>query len=305
MAGVTDRAFRETAVSFGAAYTATEMISAKGVEMGNKESLEMLKVEKNGAPIAVQLFGNSATCMAAAAAAAAEFSPDFIDINMGCPAPKIVKGGSGSALMKEPELACEIVRAVSESVNIPVTVKIRKGWDSQHENAVQLAAMLEQAGAAAITVHGRTRQEMFSGTVDYEVIRRVKDAVKIPVIGNGDITDEASAAKMLEKTGCDAIMIGRGAFGNPWLFARINAYLNTSNMLLPPTINEKAAVMLKHIEKAVKYKGEKIAMKEARRQAAYYTKGIKGGAHYRRLISGVETYDALVEITYKMLKENL
>ncbi len=303
MAGVTDRAFRETAVSFGAAYTATEMISAKGIQMSNRESLSMLEIEKSTAPIAIQLFGDDPGIVADAAVRATEFSPDIIDINMGCPAPKIVNNGSGSALMKDAKKAGKIVREVVSKVNIPVTVKIRKGWDDD-TNLVNFAKTLEDAGAAAITVHGRTRAEMFKGEADLNAVKTVKQSVKIPVIGNGDITDVKKAAEMLEKTGCDAIMIGRGACGNPWLFREINAYLKDGSIIPPPTLDEKLTVMLRHIKKSVEYKGEKMAIKEARRQSAYYIKGIKNGAKYRNALSSINTYDELAEIAYMISKEN-
>ncbi len=303
MAGVTDRAFRETAVNFGAAYTATEMISAKGIQMSNRESLSMLEIEKSPCPIAIQLFGDDPGIVADAAVRATEFSPDIIDINMGCPAPKIVNNGSGSALMKDAKKAGKIVREVVSKVNIPVTVKIRKGWDDD-ANLVNFAKTLEDAGAAAITVHGRTRAEMFKGEADLNAVKTVKRSVKIPVIGNGDITDVKKAAEMLEKTGCDAIMIGRGACGNPWLFREINAYLKDGSIIPPPTLDEKLTVMLRHIKRSVEYKGEKMAIKEARRQAAYYIKGIKNGAKYRNALSSINTYEELTEIAYMISKEN-
>ncbi len=303
MAGVTDRAFRETAVSFGAAYTATEMISAKGIQMSNRESLSMLEIEKSPAPIAIQLFGDDPGIVADAAVRATEFSPDIIDINMGCPAPKIVNNGSGSALMKDAKKAGKIVSAVVSKVNIPVTVKIRKGWDND-TNLVNFAKTLEDAGAAALTVHGRTRAEMFKGEADLNAVKTVKQSVKIPVIGNGDITDVKKAAEMLEKTGCDAIMIGRGACGNPWLFREINAYLKDGSIIPPPSLDEKLTVMLRHIKRSVEYKGEKMAIKEARRQSAYYIKGIKNGAKYRNALSSINTYEELTEIAYMISKEN-
>ncbi len=304
MAGVTDRAFREIATDFGAAYTASEMISAKGIQMHNKASIEMLNIEKSKAPIAIQLFGDDENIIANAAETALKYSPDIIDINMGCPTPKIVNNGSGAALMKDIKKASRIIETLVATIDIPVTVKIRKGWDSDSENAVDFAKAMEQAGASAITIHGRTKQQMFSGTVDYSMIYKVKHAVNIPVIGNGDITDASSAIKMLEKTGCDAIMIGRGAMGNPWIFRDINAYLNNCTIAPAPSLIDKMTVMLRHIQKAVEYKGESIAMKEARRQASYYTKGVTGGAKYRREISNVKTYNELVDITYKILKDN-
>ena len=223
---------------------------------------------------------------------------------MGCPAPKVAMNGGGASLMKDPQLAGRIVRAVRDAVDIPVTVKIRKGWDDSCVNAVELAKILEANGADAIAIHGRTRQQMYSGTVDLDIIRAVKKAVRIPVIGNGDITDIVSAANMLEYTGCDAVMIGRGAFGNPWLFRQINAYLDSGIVIPPPSLEEKMTVMLRHIAKMVEYKGEYTAMREARRHAAYYTKGLRGGAKFRAQMSSLETYDDLKEITFRIVKEN-
>ena len=233
-----------------------------------------------------------------------EFHPNIIDINMGCPAPKIAMNGGGASLMKNPKLAGEIVKAVSNAVDIPVTVKIRKGWDDESITAVELAQIAEKNGASAITVHGRTRMQMYSGKVDYNIIAKVKKAVDIPVIANGDITDEQSAAIMLEKTNADAIMIGRGALGNPWIFRRINAYLSECRVLPDVSINEKMAVMLKHIQKIIEYKGEYTAMREARHHAAYYTKGIRGGAALRKEISTFEHFEQLEELAYKIAKEN-
>ncbi len=304
MAGVTDKAFREIAVSYGAGYSATEMISAKGIIMHNKNSLELLNIEKSSAPIAIQLFGEDGSIIAQAAEIAKDFNPAIIDINMGCPAPKIVNNGAGAALMKDIRKAADIVKTVVSHVDIPVTVKIRKGWDDNNVNAVDFAKAVENAGAAAIAVHGRTRQQMYSGCVDYEIIAKVKNAVSIPVIGNGDITDISSAVKMLENTNCDAIMVGRGAMGNPWIFQEINAYLNDCTIIPRPSVIEKMTVMLKQIKNAVQYKGEYVAMKEARSQASYYTKGLPGGAKYRRSISSVNTYDDLVEIVHQIIKEN-
>ena len=274
MAGIADRAFRELCINYGAGYTVTEMVSSKGLTMGDKKSKELLTLGETENPAGAQIFGDDPEIMAQAAQKCLEFRPDIIDINMGCPAPKIAMNGGGASLMKNPKLAGEIVKAVSDAVNIPVTVKIRKGWDDESITAVELAQIAEKNGASAITVHGRTRMQMYSGKVDYDIIAKVKKAVDIPVIANGDITDEQSAAIMLEKTNADAIMIGRGALGNPWIFRRINAYLSECRVLPDVSINEKMAVMLKHIQKIIEYKGEYTAMREARHHAAYYTKGI-------------------------------
>lgn len=304
MAGVTDMAFRELCTLFGAAYTVTEMVSSKGLVMGDKKSAMLLTLGKEEKTAGAQIFGDDPDIMAKAAVKCLAFSPSIIDINMGCPAPKVAMNGGGASLMKDPQLAGRIVRAVRDAVDIPVTVKIRKGWDDSCVNAVELAKILEANGADAIAIHGRTRQQMYSGTVDLDIIRAVKMAVRIPVIGNGDITDIVSAANMLEYTGCDAVMIGRGAFGNPWLFRQINAYLDSGIVIPPPSLEEKMTVMLRHIAKMVEYKGEYTAMREARRHAAYYTKGLRGGAKFRAQMSSLETYDDLKEITFRIVKEN-
>lgn len=304
MAGIADRAFRELCINFGAGYTVTEMVSAKGLTMGDKKSSELLTLGEIENPAGAQIFGDDPQIMAEAAVKCLDFHPQIIDINMGCPAPKIAMNGGGASLMKSPKLAGEIVKAVSEAVSVPVTVKIRKGWDDESVTAVELAQIAEQNGASAITVHGRTRMQMYSGKVDYDIIAKVKKAVSIPVIGNGDITDEQSATIMLEKTNCDAIMIGRGALGNPWIFRKINAYLSECRVLPEVGINEKMVVMLKHIQKIIEYKGEYTAMREARHHAAYYTKGIRGGAALRKEISTFEHFEQLEELAYKIAKEN-
>lgn len=304
MAGIADRAFRELCINYGAGYTVTEMVSSKGLTMGDKKSKELLTLGEIENPAGAQIFGDDPEIMAQAAKKCLEFHPDIIDINMGCPAPKIAMNGGGASLMKNPKLAGEIVKAVSDAVDIPVTVKIRKGWDDESITAVEIAQIAEKNGASAITVHGRTRMQMYSGKVDYDIIAKVKKAVDIPVIANGDVTDEQSAAIMLEKTNADAIMIGRGALGNPWIFRRINAYLSECRVLPDVSINEKMAVMLKHIQKIIEYKGEYTAMREARHHAAYYTKGIRGGAALRKEISTFEHFEQLEELAYKIAKEN-
>lgn len=304
MAGIADRAFRELCINYGAGYTVSEMVSSKGLTMGDKKSGELLTLGEIENHAGVQIFGDNPEIMAQAAKMCIKYHPNIIDINMGCPAPKIAMNGGGASLMKNPLLAGEIIKAVSKAVDIPVTVKIRKGWDDENITAVELAKIAEKNGAAAITVHGRTRMQMYSGKVDYDIIAKVKKAVDIPVIANGDIVDEQSAAIMFEKTNCDAIMIGRGALGNPWIFRRINAYLNECRVLPDVSINEKMVVMLKHIQKIIEYKGEYTAMREARHHAAYYTKGIRGGAALRKEISTFEHFEQLEELAYKIAKEN-
>lgn len=302
MAGIADLAFRELCVQYGAAYTVSEMVSSKGLTMGDKKSAQLLTLG-NDRPAGAQIFGDDPEIMAKAAVKCLDFNPDIIDINMGCPAPKIAMNGGGASLMKKPELAYEITKAVVQAVDIPVTVKIRKGWDEESVNAVEMAELAEKAGASAVAVHGRTRQQMYSGSVDFDIITQVKKAVGIPVIANGDIKDEQSAAIMLEKTNADAIMIGRGALGNPWVFSKINAYLDECRVLPEPSVTQKMAVMLKHIQKIIEYKGEYTAMREARHHAAYYTKGMRGGAKLRAEIGKLERFEQLQELSYKILKE--
>ena len=304
MAGIADRAFRELCINYGAGYVVTEMVSSKGLTMNDKKSKELLTLGDNEHPAAAQIFGDTPEIMAQAAIKCLDFKPDVIDINMGCPAPKIASNGGGASLMKNPQLASEIVKAVKNAVDIPVTVKIRKGWDDDSVNAVELARLCEKSGADAIAIHGRTRVQMYSGRVDYDIIANVKQAVDIPVIGNGDIIDEQSAAIMLEKTNCDGIMIGRGALGNPWLFRRLSAYLNECRVLPDVSVSEKMVVMLKHVQKIIDYKGEYIAMREARHHAAYYTKGLRGGAALRKEISSFEKYEQLEELAFKIAKDN-
>lgn len=302
MAGIADLAFRELCVQYGAAYTVSEMVSSKGLTMGDKKSAQLLTLG-NDRPAGAQIFGDDPEIMAKAAVKCLDFNPDIIDINMGCPAPKIAMNGGGASLMKKPELAYEITKAVVQAVDIPVTVKIRKGWDEESVNAVEMAELAEKAGASAVAVHGRTRQQMYSGSVDFDIIAQVKKAVGIPVIANGDIKDEQSAAIMLEKTNADAIMIGRGALGNPWVFSKINAYLDECRVLPEPSVTQKMAVMLKHIQKIIEYKGEYTAMREARHHAAYYTKGMRGGAKLRAEIGKLERFEQLQELSYKIIKE--
>ncbi len=282
LAGVADRAMREICREYGACWTVGEMTSSKGLSFGSKKSEELLEIGEAERPTAVQLFGSEPETMAQAAEMALEHKPEAIDINFGCPVPKVAGNGGGSALMKDPELAGRIVEAVVRAVDIPVTVKFRAGWDSEHTNAVEFAKICEKAGAAALTVHGRTRMQMFAPPVDLDIIRRVKEAVNIPVIGNGDVDSPQAAKRMYDETGCDLVMVGRGAMGNPWLFRRIEHYIKTGELLPEPSPEERMAVLKKHVELLCKYKGEYVGMREARKHSSWYIKGMRGAAEFRR-----------------------
>lgn len=301
MAGVADRAFREICVEMGACYAVGEMASAKGLLHQNRKTAELLALSQAERPAAVQLFGDDPESMAAAARLTLEFGPDALDINMGCPAPKIAGGGAGAALMKTPALAAEIIRAVCGASCVPVTVKLRKGWDETAPNAAELALLAEQNGAAALCVHGRTRVQMYAPPVDLAAIAEVKRAVKIPVIGNGDVTDIASAVKMYDGTGCDLVMIGRGALGAPWIFRQLREYFLRGLVLPEPELDEKMAVMLRHIRLACEYKTERVAMREARSHAAWYLKGMRGAAALRRRAGQLEYFEQLEALAKDVL----
>ena len=260
----------------------------------------MLDISEWEKPVAVQLFGHEPKILSEIAYKAEDAGADIIDINMGCPAPKIVNNGDGSAIMKTPHLVGEIVEAVATSVSVPVTVKIRKGWDETLINAVEVAKIAESAGASLITVHGRTRKQFYSGVADLEIIKKVKDAVKIPVIGNGDITDGESARNMLEKTGCNGIMIGRAAQGNPWIFKEVREYLENGDIIPPPSLFERCEMMRKHIELICEFKGERVGISEARKHMAWYIKGVRGGARLREEIFKAKTKDDMLEIIKKL-----
>ena len=304
LAGVADRAFRELCRGYGAAYTVCEMASAKGISLGDKKSAELLSLTETERPAGSQIFGNSPETMAIAAKKALEYNPDFIDINMGCPAPKVASSGGGALLMKDPVLAASIVKAVAEVSTVPVTVKMRSGWDDNNINAVALAKRCEDAGAAAITVHGRTKVQMYAPPVNTDIIRQVKQAVSIPVIGNGDVVDGLSAARLMEETGCDMVMVGRGALGRPWVFSQINAYLDHEVILPDPPVVERMRVMLKHIEALCQYKGERVGIREARKHAAWYTKGLHGAANYRARIGLISSIEELQQIALELIEQN-
>ena len=302
MAGVSDRAYRELCVRFGAAYCVSEMVSSKALSFNSKKSEELMEISDLERPCGIQIFGDDPKCMADAAKHALENKPDIIDINMGCPAPKISSNGSGSALMKNPRLCGEIGKAVTAVTDIPVTVKIRKGWDDDSVNAVEVAKICESAGAAAITVHGRTRQQYYKPPVDYDIIKAVRESVSVPVIANGDIDNAERAKEVMDITGCDLVMIGRATLGNPWIFSQINAYLENPNVKIhTPDLEERLGVMIEHIGKMVEYKGEHMAMLQARKLVVGYFKGMKGAAALRNEAGKIKTLDDLYELRQKAL----
>ena len=296
MAGVTDLPFRVLCREQGAGCVVTEMVSAKAVLYNNKNTRELLQIDPAERPAAVQLFGSEPDIMAEIAARLEEGPYDYIDVNMGCPVPKIVNNGEGSALMKNPERAKEVLTAMVRAVKKPVTVKFRKGVNDLSVNAVEFAKMAESCGVAAVAVHGRTREQYYSGKADWDIIRQVKEAVRIPVIGNGDIFTPEDAGRMLKETGCDGIMVARGAKGNPWLFGRINHYLDTGEVLPGPSMAEIKAMILRHGRMLVQFKGEGGAMREMRGHMAWYTKGMPHSATLRNEINQVETLEGFVEL---------
>ena len=296
MAGVTDLPFRVLCREQGAGCVVTEMVSAKAVLYNNKNTRELLQIDPAECPAAVQLFGSEPDIMAEIAARLEEGPYDYIDVNMGCPVPKIVNNGEGSALMKNPERAKEVLTAMVKAVKKPVTVKFRKGFNDLSVNAVEFAKMAESCGVAAVAVHGRTREQYYSGKAAWDIIRQVKEAVRIPVIGNGDIFTPEDAGRMLKETGCDGIMVARGAKGNPWLFGRINHYLDTGEVLPGPSMAEIKAMILRHGRMLVQFKGEGVAMREMRGHMAWYTKGMPHSATLRNEINQVETLEGFVEL---------
>ena len=293
MAGVTDLPFRLLCKEQGCGLTVTEMVSAKAILYHNRNTEELLRTEPAEQPVAVQLFGSDPAIMAEIAAQVAEGPYAIIDVNMGCPVPKIMKNGEGSALMRDPRKAQAVLAAMVKAVKKPVTVKFRKGFDEGSVNAVEFAKMAESCGVAAVAVHGRTREQYYSGKADWEIIRRVKEAVKIPVIGNGDIFTPEDGARMLSKTGCDGIMVARGAKGNPWIFSRLNHYLETGELLPGPDGKEIREMILRHSRMLAQYKGEKPAMRQMRGHVAWYTKGLPNSAAMRNEINQVETMEEL------------
>lgn len=303
MAGVADRAMREICIKHGAAFTVGELTSARGITLGDKKSAALLSCSESERPFGSQLFGSEPEIMAGAARAALRFNPDFIDINMGCPAPKVAGNGGGSALMREPRLAAQIVKAVVKAINVPVTVKMRTGWDNEHINAPELALLCEESGAAAITVHGRTRPQMYAPGVDYKTIAAVKKSVSVPVIGNGDVTDGKSAKHMYEATGCDFVSVGRAAQGNPFIFEEINAFLSGKSYE-PPGLEKRFEVMLEQISLMSRYKDPHIAILESRKHTAWYMHGLEGAAALRRMCGEISSMSDIEVIIQKALEQN-
>ena len=299
MAGVTDMAYRILCKRQGCGLTYTEMVSAKGMHYKSENTEELLQLSEEELPAAVQIFGSDPGILAETAVEVEKRGAALIDINMGCPTPKIVKNGDGSALMQRPELIEKIVEQVSSSIKIPLTIKIRRGWDEASINAVEIAKIAEAAGAAAITVHGRTREQFYTGKADWSIIKKVKAAVKIPVIGNGDVFAPQDAAAMLDQTGCDAVMIGRGAEGNPWIFKRTVEYLKSGLLLPEPSPEERIDKIIEHLEMTVAFKGESTGVKEMRKHAAWYLKGLPGSAYIKteifKLINAQNVKALLIE----------
>ena len=296
MAGVTDLPFRLLCKEQGAALVCTEMVSAKAILYNNKNTKALLEMHPDEAPVSLQLFGSDPEIISEMAKRIEELPFAILDINMGCPVPKVVNNGEGSALMKNPKLAGEIVSAVSKAIKKPVTVKIRTGFDKDHINAVEMAKIMEDSGAAAVAVHGRTREQFYSGEADWDIIARVKEAVSIPVIGNGDVTDCESADKLLKQTGCDGIMIGRAARGNPWIFSQVTAFLEDGTILPPPTSEERKAMILRHGRLQLEYKGEYTGVREMRKHVSWYTAGMPHSAQLRQRVNAVEKFSELEEL---------
>ena len=300
MAGVTDLPFRLLCKEQGAGLICTEMVSAKAIYFKNKNTESLMEIDERERPVSLQLFGSESDLMAEIAKQIEPRNFDILDINMGCPVPKVVNNGEGSALMKNPKLVHEIVSKVSKAIQKPVTVKIRKGFTEDSVNAVEIAKILEDAGAAAVAVHGRTREQYYSGQADWEIIRKVKEAVSIPVIGNGDVDSPQKAEALVKETGCDGIMIGRAVQGNPWLFSRILHYQQTGELLPGPGMEEIKEMILRHAKMQLEYKGNYTGMREMRKHVAWYTTGMPHSASVRRMVNEVESYEQLEELVSRM-----
>ena len=294
MAGVTDLPFRLICKEQDCGMLYTEMVNAKALCYDDQNTKKMLKIEEEEHPVAIQIFGSDPEFMGKAAIIMNQYPNEILDINMGCPAPKVVKNGDGSALLKNPELAAKVLKAVVGNSEKPVTLKIRKGWDDTCINAVEIAKIAEDCGISAIAIHGRTREQYYSGKADWDIIRQVKENVSIPVIGNGDVFEVEDAINMLNQTNCDAIMIGRGAQGNPWIFKRINHYMQTGEILPEPTLEEKINTAKKHLKLAVEEHGEYVAVREMRKHIAWYLKGLRNSARVRDEINKIESYEEVV-----------
>ncbi|HCQ6003876.1 tRNA dihydrouridine synthase DusB [Clostridioides difficile] len=305
MAGVTDLPFRLICKEQGCGLLYTEMINGKALCYDDENTKKMLKIEEEEHPVAVQIFGSEPEFMGRAAEIMNDYSNEILDINMGCPAPKVVKNGDGSALMKNPKLAEEVLRAVVKNSKKPVTLKIRKGWDDNSVNAVEIAKIAEDCGISALAIHGRTREQFYTGKADWDIIAEIKKNLSIPVIGNGDVFTIEDSINMLDKTGCDAIMIGRGAQGNPWIFKRINHYMNTGEILPEPTLNEKISTAIKHLKLAVEEHGEYVAVRKMRKHIAWYLKGLRNSAKLRDEINKIEDYQEVVSKLEYYMEDSL
>ena len=305
MAGVTDLPYRLLCKEQGAGMMCTEMVSAKGLYYGNRKSEPLMATDPKEIPIAIQIFGSDPEIMGQMAAKVNDGRFQMIDINMGCPVPKIVNNGDGSALMKNPELAGKVIKAVVDAVDIPVTVKIRKGFNDELINAPEMAQVAQENGAAAIAVHGRTREQYYSGKADWDIIRQVKEAVSIPVIGNGDVVSGESAIAIQKETGCDGVMIGRGAQGNPWIFSELLEYERTGKMPLRPSVEAIKKMMIRHAQLQMQYKGEYLGIREMRKHVSWYTSGLPNSAKLRDEINRVESYEELEQLLEERLKEEI
>lgn len=305
MAGVTDLPFRLICKEQNCGMLYTEMINGKALCYDDENTKKMLKIEDEEHPVAVQIFGSDPEFMGRAAEIMNAYPNEILDINMGCPAPKVVKNGDGSALMRNPKLAEEVLKSVVKNSTKPVTLKIRKGWDDNSVNAVEIAKISEASGISALAIHGRTREQYYSGKADWDIITEIKNAINIPVIGNGDVFTVEDARNMLDKTGCDAIMIGRGAQGNPWIFKRINHYMETGEILPEPTLEEKINTAVKHLNLAVREHGEYVAVREMRKHIAWYLKGLKGSAKVRDEINKITSYEEVVSRLNEYMEDAL